>query len=186
MRNNIKWIAAALLTGSLAAEAQENQILVKEKQVGRLDSQLVVGLTFDLHAVELASNRSLVCTPLLTRGDSVKALPPLVVNGRNRQILYERGLRGEAKHTAPQAVRRRNGTEQTVAYETRIPFRRWMERAEMSLVIDECGCGWENLQESRSPLFTLDLAEPVVLRPVTVYLTPEAEAVKTRKAEGRA
>ena len=186
MRNNIKWIAAALLTGSLMAEAQENQILVKEKQVGRLDSQLVVGLTFDLHALELASNRSLVCTPLLTRDDSVKALPPLVVNGRNRQILYERGLRGEAKHTAPQAVRRRNGTEQTVAYETRIPFRRWMERAEMSLVIDECGCGWENLQESRSPLFTLDLAEPVVLRPVTVYLTPEAEAVKARKAEGRA
>ena len=186
MRNNTKWIAAALLMGSLAAEAQENQILVKEKQVGRLDSQLVVGLTFDLHAVELASNRSLICTPLLTRGDSVKALPPLVVNGRNRQILYERGLRGEAKHTAPQAVRRRNGTEQTVAYETRIPFRRWMERAEVSLVIDECGCGWENLQESRSPLFTLNLAEPVVLRPVTVYLTPEAEAVKARKAEGRA
>ena len=75
MRNNTKWIAAALLMGSLAAEAQENQILVKEKQVGRLDSQLVVGLTFDLHAVELASNRSLVCTPLLTRGDSVKGKP---------------------------------------------------------------------------------------------------------------
>ena len=175
------WMAL-LLPASFSLRAQENQITVKEKQVARVDSTLLLGMTFDLSTIELNRNHSLVCTPLLTRGDSVVALPPLVVNGRNRHILYER-QRGNKAETV---VRRRNGTEQSVAYEARLPFRRWMERAEVSLVVDACGCGWENLSESRAPLFALDLAEPVVLRPVAVYLTPEAEAVKARTAAGRA
>ena len=181
-----------LLGAFSVLRAQENQITVKEKQVTRMDSTLLLGMTFDLSTIELDRNHSLVCTPLLTRGDSVVALPPLVVNGRNRQILMERRMPVEERTDASgrdvswQCVRRRNGTEQTVAYEARVPFRRWMERAEVSLVVDACGCGWENLSESRAPLFALDLAEPVVLRPVAVYLTPEAEAVKARTAAGRA
>ena len=49
-----------------------------------------------------------------------------------------------------------------------------------------CGCGWENLMNDRSPLFPINFAEPVVLRPLLAYRTPEAEAVKARSIEGKA
>ena len=62
----------------------------------------------------------------------------------------------------------------------------WMKKSEVALVIDECGCGWEALQNDRLPLFPINMAEPVVLKPLLAYRTPEAEAVKARSIEGKA
>ena len=56
----------------------------------------------------------------------------------------------------------------------------------MSLVADFCGCGWEALSNDKSPLFPIRIAEPVVLRPLLAYVTPEAERVKERVKEGSA
>ena len=60
-----------------------------------------------------------------------------------------------------------------------------MKKSEVSIVLDECGCGWEALQSNKSPLFALNF-EPVVLQPVLAYVTPQAEAVKARTAAGSA
>ena len=49
-----------------------------------------------------------------------------------------------------------------------------------------CGCGWEALSNDKSPLFPIRIAEPVVLRPLLAYVTPEAERVKERVKEGSA
>ena len=190
MNNSIHLPLFALgaLFGCLPLQAQnvdEETILVKSKLVERVDSSLVVSMTFDLSNVELASDRSLVCTPLIERGDSLVALPSLIVNGRARHILYERTGRTPEKNREYE-LRRRNDTEQTFDYHARIPFRRWMERSEVSLVTDLCGCGWEALQNERSPLFAINMAQPVVLRPAVAYLTPEAEAVKARQLDGSA
>ena len=102
--NNSKHLslfALGALFGCLPLQAQnvdEETILVKSKLVERVDSSLVVSMTFDLSNVELASDRSLVCTPLIERGDSLVALPSLIVNGRVRHILYERTGRTPEKN----------------------------------------------------------------------------------------
>ena len=146
--------------------------------VTRTDSLILVDITFDLSALELRSNRSILCTPVLHRGDSLVKLPPFVVNGRDRQILYQR--LPESEQAALPAYRRMNGEAQTVDYHARIARRPWMDRSEVSLVADSCGCGWDRLAEQRSPLFPVRIAEPFVLTPAVAYAAPQVETVKAR------
>lgn len=160
-------------------------IRVRDKAVEKADSTLLVGMALDLDELHVPAGRSLVCTPVIRRGDSLRALPPLIVNGRDRHILYVRSGRSFAEN-GEYELRRKNGEKQSFSYQARTPFARWMEKGEVLLVTDECGCGWESLQQGESPLFTLNLAQPVVLRPVLAYRTPTVEKVKARAKEGSA
>ncbi|OUO49061.1 hypothetical protein B5F77_15455, partial [Parabacteroides sp. An277] len=128
---------------------------------------------------------SLVCTPLIESGDSLRALPPIILNGKTRHILYERLERTTGGQPSEYEYRRRNGEEQWIDYQIYTPYADWMKKSEVSIVLDECGCGWEALQSNKSPLFALNF-EPVVLQPVLAYVTPQAEAVKARTAAGSA
>ena len=170
---------------SRTGEQTATAIVVKERLVEHVGDRLIIDMKLALDELSLPANRSLVCTPLIERGDSVRALPPVIVNGRNRQIQYDRSGR-DAAANGEFVLRRYNGKEQTFDYHASIPFAKWMERSEVSLVADFCGCGWEALSNDKSPLFPIRIAEPVVLRPLLAYVTPEAERVKERVKEGSA
>ena len=177
---------ALLLAGCLPAanvDAQENTLRVEKKLIERSGDYLLVNLTLNLSDLEVRSNRSVTYTPVIQRGDSLAKLPPLIVNGRNRQILYERTGRNPIED-GEFALRRKNGTEQRFDYHARIPYARWMGNSEMAVLTDECGCGWDALGNSRSTLFPLRL-EPQAPRPVMAYIAPRAE-VKNRAKEGSA
>ena len=193
MKNLQGWmiLGIACLAGcvgtTIPVQAQQTAtaIVVKERLVEHVGDRLIIDMKLALDELSLSANRSLVCTPLIERGDSVRALPPVIVNGRNRQIQYDRSGR-DAAANGEFVLRRYNGKEQTFDYHASIPFAKWMERSEVSLVVDFCGCGWEALSNDKSPLFPIRIAEPVVLRPLLAYVTPEAERVKERVKEGRA
>lgn len=181
-------LASTLSAGSSALLAQEGktgEIVIKEKRAGKAGSSLSVDMKMDLSQIEVPSNRSYVYTPLVTRGDSVVALPSLVLNGRDRHILYERTGRNPQDNNEFE-LRRLNGKEQTFDYHASVPMRKWMEKSDVSLVTDICGCGWEALQNGKQPLFPVHMAEPVVLKPLLAFVTPQAEAVKERAKEGSA
>ncbi|MCD7817357.1 MAG: DUF3868 domain-containing protein [Bacteroides sp.] len=169
----------------MAQKNEENQILVRQQLVERVDSSLVISMVLDLNDIEIASGNSMVCTPIIEREDSVIALPRLIINGRSRHILYERTGRNP-QEDGEFELRRYNGTEQTFDYHARIPFRKWMEKSEVSLVTDVCGCGWEALQNEKSPLFPINMVQPIVLKPLLAYVVPQAEDVKKRSIEGSA
>ena len=100
---------ALLLAGSLAAanvRAQVNNTLrVEKKLIERSGDYLLVDLTLNLSDLDIKSNRAVTFTPVIQRGDSLTRLPPLIVNGRNRQILYERtGSSPSAARTAPSSA----------------------------------------------------------------------------------
>lgn len=173
------------LSSAMAQKNEENQILVRQQLVERVDSSLVISMALDLNDIEIASGNSMVCTPIIEREDSVIALPRLIINGRSRHILYERTGRNP-QEDGEFELRRYNGTEQTFDYHARIPFRKWMEKSEVSLVTDVCGCGWEALQNEKSPLFPINMAQPIVLKPLLAYVVPQAEDVKKRSIEGSA
>ena len=176
---------ALLLAGSLAAAnayAQENALRVEKKLIERSGDYLLVDLTLNLSDLVVRSNRSVTYTPVIQRGDSLRRLPALIVNGRNRQILYERTGRDIATD-GEFAVRRKNGTEQRFDYHARVPYARWMDGSEMALAIDECGCGWEALKNDRSALFPIHLNRTP--RPLMAYVAPPVE-VKNRAKEGSA
>lgn len=177
---------ALLLAGCLPAanlHAQEKTLRVEKKLIERSGDYLLVDLTLNLSDLQVRSNRSVTYTPVIQRGDSLVRLPSLIVNGRNRQIMYERTGRDPIED-GEFALRRKNGTEQRFDYHARIPYAHWMGNSEMAMVTDECGCGWDALGNDRSTLFPLRL-EPRAPRPVMAYVAPRAE-VKNRAKEGSA
>ncbi|MEY8487978.1 DUF3868 domain-containing protein [uncultured Parabacteroides sp.] len=180
--NKHTWIVASLLA---VATLQAQEIKVKDKIVEKSDGTLLIGMTLDFGETKVPSDRSLICTPVITSGDSIRPLTPVILSGRDRHILYERTERTYTTHDEYE-LRREKGKPQTFEYTTRTPMAPWMKKSEVALVIDECGCGWEALQNDRLPLFPINMAEPVVLKPLLAYRTPEAEAVKARSIEGKA
>ena len=174
---------ALLLAGSLAAAdayAQENTLRVEKKLIERSGDYLLVDLTLNLSDLVVRSNRSVTYTPVIQRGDSLRRLPALIVNGRNRQILYERTGRDIATD-GEFAVRRKNGTEQRFDYHARVPYARWMDGSEMALVIDECGCGWEALKNDRSTLFPIQLDQAP--RPLMAYVAAIQEIIESVRGD---
>ena len=155
MTQKKKYIISLMIAGCFAGlSAQEATVLVRDKQVRHIGDALQVEMKFVLDSVEITRGNSLVCTPLIEEGDSLRALPSLIINGRDRQILYERM---ERENENEMAVRRLEG-KQSVSYKASIPYADWMEQSKVSLIIDDCGCGWEALSQNRSPLFDIDLA----------------------------
>lgn len=183
MKYRLFGIISLGLIGSLVTRAQE--IVIKETIVEKSDNSLVVGMVFDLSQIEVASDRSVTCTPAIRWGDSIRALPQVIINGRSRHILYERTGRNYMENKEIE-VQRRNGKEQVLDYQVRTPFARWMEKSEVVLMTDLCGCGWQALENGESFLFAINLSQPVELKPVVVYQIPLAETVKARAKEGSA
>ena len=86
---------ASCVGTTIPVQAQQTAtaIVVKERLVEHVGDRLIIDMKLALDELSLSANRSLVCTPLIERGDSVRALPPVIVNGRSRQIQYDRSGR---------------------------------------------------------------------------------------------
>lgn len=183
----MKKTISTLLMGLCAASALQAQspVTVERQSVQRSGNDLVVNMHIDISQMQLGSNRTVLCTPLLQKGDSLLALPPLVVNGRTRQIAYERRDGKALVQPGEVVVRRKNNAEQQVDYLVKVPYRPWMNRADVSMVTDLCGCGWKNLQNEKAHLFAVNLPMPEV-KPVPAFIAPAAEAVKRRALNGQA
>lgn len=166
-----------------AQNPEEGTFLVKEKNAERVGEDLVITMKADISSMQISRNQSLVCTPLVESGDSVRALAPIIINGKVRHLLYERMERTGKKELE---IRRYNDTEQQVDYLARTPYADWMEKADVTLVMDDCGCGWKALSQNRDKLFALNFAEPVVIDPMLVYVKPAPEEVKARHLDGSA
>ena len=180
-----KFITLCMCGCACMLQAQEATFIVKEKSAERVGENLAVTMRIDISDMEIPKNRSVVCTPLIESGDSLRALPSIILNGKTRHILYERMERQTSGQPTEYEYRRFNGEEPQIEYQIYTPYADWMKRSEVSIVLDECGCGWEALQSNKSPLFALRF-EPVVLRPALAYVTPQAEAVKARQVAGSA
>lgn len=185
IKKYIYGIAASLLLGGTAfaqEEADDVALIVNDKKVARLGDELRLNMRLVLDSVDLGRGESLVCTPVVASGDSLRPLRQVILTGRDRHILYERL---ECEGSDAIELRRYNGEPQALDYEDRVPYADWMEQSEVALVMDDCGCGWETLANDRMKLFDIDL-KPMVLVPLMVYITPEAEQVKARSMAGSA
>lgn len=183
MMRHFLTITTLALSLSATLIAQEQTIRITEQHIERSDDQLLVDLTFDISELKVSSGQSLRYLPVIQKGDSLQPLLPLIVNGRDRQVLYERTGRTLATDNE-YAVRRKNGTTQQVDYHARVPFTNWMNRSELVLTTDLCGCGWNALSSQRESLFPITLEQPVP-QPLLAYIAPQAE-VKQREKSGSA
>ncbi|MDY3068909.1 MAG: DUF3868 domain-containing protein [Parabacteroides sp.] len=165
-------------------KGMENAFKITQKKVSRHDDKLCLSMDIDVSEMTLSSNHSLLCSLILEAGDSIQILPSIRFNGRSRHLLYRRAT--DDIFVEPNVYRRYNEKDQFIHYFVEVPFYGWMDNAELSVVFDECGCGWKELQKNKAKLFTINIPQSFVLSPVVLFSLPQMDDTKHRKLEGKA
>lgn len=178
----------SLLLGSLLAalplvaqQTLQSGAEVRSTDVYRLRDSVVVEMRFDLSAMEVESNRSVVLIPSLEADGRHFELPALEVMGRRRRLYYERNGQQHYADTPWRVIRRKQGEEQTVDYRTSLRYEAWMDGARLAVTEDLCGCG-EVHPGSQLSLQQADVA----FRPRLAYVAPAVEVEKKRALSGEA
>lgn len=181
-------LAGAALAASMPAAAKSapgallDSIRVKEVSMIKRGQMMEVSYSFDLSKVRPASNERIIITPVLVgEGDSI-ALKPVVVNGRNAAIKYERE-RKQRVEGATVINAKKNGSSAWNGTAS-VPYEKWMDLSHLTLREDLCGCGDLKSQACRSVGDEFD-NRPAPEAFVT-FIQPKVEATKARAEEGSA
>lgn len=189
MKKAIYLIILAILPG-LKSQAQssvvyKDQVRIENQTATRSDdNRLTISMEIILQKnTKISSNRAATLTPILEADGHTKALPPVVVYGRRRALVHERNK--NLPKNAFAIIRRKRHTEQIVSYLVQLPYEAWMQKANLTMDTDLCGCGDIVEAETLDPILTLNI-ERVKLRPAIAYIAPKAEEIKRRALEGKA
>ncbi len=189
---HIVYMAVALLgAGTMTAAAQTADPVNVHCNDLRLKGQTVhIDATVQVDANYVESKQFLELTPVLESDNQKVALPSILLNGKNRQKVYERELHfGNLKDEHPHytVIRASEAPEHTIAYQTTIPWEPWMANAKLVMTEDLCGCGNEAGR-------TIPVADRILRRPdqryapvpVFAYVQPDVETRKARAEVGTA
>lgn len=163
-------IILVLLGLGEAVTAQQVQTLkdgitVNHQEIKQKDDSLSVSLQLDINELQLSSVRSLTLTPVLTNGETEKALTPVLLNGANRHKVYRRHVSlGAESSESYYAVRKVRKNNEPVIYREAVAFEPWMAAAKLNLIEDYCGCGGYAEAQEREVLN----AAPILL-PTAAY-----------------
>lgn len=172
---------------SLVIQAQlvngknDETVHVSASHLSRLGDELIVSFQVEITRT-VSSNQSIEFIPQLqdSLGNFIQ-LPSIFVNGRKQHIVFQRGKSKREKGS--EAIRRENGTRQTIKYLRSIPFSEWMHHSLLSLIEQECGCSVPYSKDSVGLTRLNTLSE---IRPQLAFLSPQVEEVKQRQETGRA
>ena len=151
-----------------------------EKTAGR---QVKVSFDADLSGLEMKRQQSLRVVPVIVSADGTQEaeLPAFLINGTVRDKVAAREVAlGNADTSADAlfAVRRKNGTEQTVGYESSVPFKRWMIGGNLELRGYATGCA--QCDEGNETSYTGEILPPMNPQYGSPFVQPKEEAVKRR------
>ena len=188
---SIRYILLAMTFSAAASlSAQEvagSQIQIDNKSVSvSADNQLQIGMDVIIPAdMKLNSNTKLILVPVLVeRGGSgnKQTLPAIYVYGRARQLVEERT--GKLPTDAFEIVRRDKGASQTIFYNTRIPYEKWMNGSVIQMMVTAQECADCLTGEDVADVHSLNLEQYAVV-PSIIFVKPTAE-VKVRAEKGSA
>lgn len=178
------------LLAPLTLLAATPSVTTRDVDVRIAGDYLNVGANLVLDSLHLGSNQQMFITPVVSSRDSQRIeLPSLLVSGRNMHISYQRGVLNSFPEIKSRnivaALERKNGSEQSYEYLTRLPIQPWMKTrgTVVTFVYDSCGCG-SMFGRAISP------AIPVFTNPVkemqAYMLTPEVTDLPVEIHEGKA
>ena len=124
-------------------EAYMGQIQVTRRSFSLSGSQLRVQMDVNYEGLDMPSDESLTLTPVLTGEGQSFALPSILINGNEKQKVYERShvLGGSPGNTIPAVVLKNDRkSARRFTYKVSIPFREWMTQSDLLLRTEECGC----------------------------------------------
>ena len=179
MKNIFKKISVIIIClPFFSTLAQDNSINIKNSDVQKADSVITVMADIDISNLDLDKESTVKIYPKLKSDNNEIELPPIVINGRNKHILYRRNPDKEDFGE----YRRKNNTTQLINYQQTIRYSPWMKRSEFYLDIDKCGCGRNSAEASEIAVMKLRLS----IDPYVAYIKPTGESVKLRDEQGSA
>lgn len=158
-------------------------VTVRDMKMERNGNYMAVEMLLDLNGLKVDGNRAVLLTPRLTNGSNTLDLPSVGIYGRRRYYFYVRN--GESMLTGKDEMSyKASDKPRSIAYSKVLPYREWMNGAELTLHRLDYGCCNTLLAERTGTLG--DFTEAVAFFPELVYVRPAAEAVKSRSFEGSA
>ena len=165
--------AAGVVYGAVASAAVQgvvttNGVMVRDITLVPHDGRMNVDMLFDVSDLRLRSNYSLQITPILSNGQEMVQLPPVVIDGRRRSIVHQRH-ESEMYESINTYVRRYNNKDQVVEYDADVPMESWMEGSELVLREEWCSCHDLPISEELMAVAQVPKSTPV---PVQTDLQP--------------
>ena len=156
-----------------AQEFYRGEMFVTGQQFSLADGRLNIDLSVDFEGLRMPSDESLTLTPVLISGENEQALPAVLINGKEKQKVYQRQKEFAGNgHPAPiPAVVIRNDARmaRSFRYRVAVPYKEWMKDARLLMRTKECAChgkqgkayedriaGRLNLPENRTSAWDMD------------------------------
>ena len=180
-------ITVALLVTHGTTTAQVNymeQVAVENQTVAKEGSITNVRLDFIFNDLELDKNDLLVIMPVIVSADNEVPLVPVAVKGKLRHKVLERPFewKGKTQLKMPESNQlvRENGTDQSLRYQTSLPFAEWQRDAQLILRGEVIGCA--DCSEAQPDRLLSQKILPDRFLPTyrVTYIVPEVEPVKQR------
>lgn len=171
----------AFLSVEVNAQNQVMGITLIQRQVEVKGKNLYVNFDIDISQLDLRSNQGMVLIPSMQSqvASKIKILPEVIINGRNRQISYDRTIdrkRKQVLYNEPYIIVQNNKKSQTrISYKIVIPFEEWMQNSTLSLTDGLYGCR-NTLQETSNLIVAQKIERPVIISPLLTYLSPILES----------
>lgn len=134
----------------LGQEFYRGELFVTGQHFSLTNGHLNVELSVDFEGLRMPSDESLTVTPVLKNGEYEQELPAVLINGAEKQKVYQRtqalaaGKRNNAKvRTSPipaVVIRNDHAASRAFTYKVSVPYEQWMERAILLLRSQECAC----------------------------------------------
>ncbi len=130
-------------------EFYRGELFVTGQHFSLTDGHLTVELSVDFENLQMPSDESLTVTPVLKNGEYEQELPAVLINGAEKQKVYQRaqalsaGKRNVKARTSPipaVVVRNDRAVSRAFTYKVSVPYEPWMEQAVLLLRSQECAC----------------------------------------------
>lgn len=125
-------------------EFYRGEMFVTGQRFSLTDGHLNVDLSVDFEGLKMPSDESLTITPVLANGENEQDLPAVLINGTEKQKVYQREQEfAGSKNPAPiPAVVIRNDAKmsRSFRYRVAVPYREWMKDAILLIRSQECAC----------------------------------------------
>lgn len=126
------------------------QVSVKQNMAEQRKGLFCLDMDISLCGLSVGRYQSLTLMPMLRNGRDSLLLQPIIVNGANKQKMYDRTLAFKGKEIADAGayvvVKNDKSLIRVVSYKKEIPYRLWMKDAELILVGEVSNYKGEPLQ----------------------------------------
>lgn len=163
------------------AHVEFGDITINDAGLSRNSGIMTVNMDLDLSKFDVHTNRAVLLTPYIVKGEDYHDLPSLGFYGRNRYYYYVRNDGRMCEGSAETSYRAGEEPEY-LPYLANVPYEEWMKGAELMLERKVFGCCGEVLGTD----YCL-LSEYYIYDPHFLYIRPpKREQPKTRSLEGDA